>query len=410
MVALHNQEYEQIILGALLRDNNKIDMVVQYVTAESFYFSLHKAVFNAIIDFIGENVEATLINVGEKLKRRGDVAEIYNAPHGDITFYCRTVRDLAIRRSVLEVDERVKREAQDMSKSVEAVVEKADSEISGLLDVKASTFKPVSEFLKPALSLIEEKFKNGGISGVRTGYKDLDDLLGGFQPSDLIIIGARTSVGKTAFALNVAENMAKKNIPVGVISLEMSGKQITERLMCGAAQIELWKINAGLYRGDFDRLFVAAEEIDAYPLYIYDQPNSTLFDIKLKARRMRRKHNIQCLFVDYISLIHIAEQKPHWEKMMDITRELKSLARELQIPVVALSQVTRDAEGKAPSLADLRYGGSVEQDADVVLMLHRDREKANGELHIKKNRQGPCGMIPVRYIMARMRFELRESA
>jgi replicative DNA helicase len=252
---------------------------------------------------------------------------------------------------------------------------------------------------------MESDYKTGGISGIQTGYYEIDRKIGGLQDGELILIGARASIGKTAIALNMAENIAREDIPVGFMSLEMSGTLLAERLLCDRASISLGKVKAGMFsESEFSRLNDAGETIYQYPLYIYDYSNASLFDLKLKARRMKRAKDIKVLFIDYISLITVAERKPHWEKVGDISRELKSLARELQIPVVALTQVNRDAEGREPSLADIRYSGSLEQDADVVIFIHRDRDSSEAKIRVAKNRQGPCGGMKLYFDAGKMRF------
>jgi replicative DNA helicase len=289
---------------------------------------------------------------------------------------------------------------------VEDVVEHIETELTTILNKKSWAYKRIGEFIHPALEHIEKLLNSQGILGISTGYSSIDDYTGGFIDSEVTIIGARASMGKTAIALNMAENISKQNIPVGFISLEMQGKLLALRILCGLSKIDMWKIRAGMIdRKDFDRLYDAGRSINEYPLYLYEYPNARLLDIKLKARLMKRQEGIKILFIDYIGLIRTDQDTPRWEEVGYISSELKALARELEIPIVVCCQVNRDAEGKPPTLANLRESGSIEQDADVVMFLHRKRDSQNSELIISKNRNGGTGKIDLYFIMERTRFE-----
>jgi len=260
--------------------------------------------------------------------------------------------------------------------------------------------------LTPAIAEIEKLYHSKGLLGISSGYPTIDGYTGGFIPGEMTVIGARASIGKTAISLNMAERIAKAGTPVGFLSLEMSNKLLTQRLLVGNSGVGLRQIRGGmLSERDFDKLQTAAEQIYPYPLYMYDYPNARLLDIKLKARRMVRKENVKIVFIDYIGLIKTDVKVQRWEEVGVITSELKALARELDIPVVVCAQVNRDAEGKAPTLANLRESGNIEQDADVVMFLHRKRESEDSSLLISKNRNGGTGKINLHYVMERTRFE-----
>jgi replicative DNA helicase len=297
------------------------------------------------------------------------------------------------------------------SNNVEDLVENLEAQLTELLDRKTQSYVKAEALVTPAIQLIEELYKNQGILGIPTGYKTVDDFTGGFISGEMTVLGARASIGKTALALNMAEKIARRGTGVGFLSLEMSGSQLMQRLLCGNSGIGMRRIRTGkLHETDFKKIVDAAEMVYAYPLYIYDQPNARLIDLKLKARRMLRSEHIKILFIDYLSLVRTEKDLARWEEVGFISSELKSLARELDIPIVVCAQVNRDAEGKAPNLSNLRESGSIEQDADVVMFLHRKRDSQNSELIIAKNRNGGTGKIDMHFNMERTRFELVEAS
>ena len=259
-------------------------------------------------------------------------------------------------------------------------------------------------------------------TGVPSGFADLDSMTSGFQDSELIIIGARPSVGKTAFALNLASHMAlRERMPVCFFSLEMSDLSLTNRILSSEARIDSEKVKSGLIKpSDIQSLMDAASRIYDAPMYIVDVPNIKLLDLRSLARRMKSEKSVKVIFIDYLTLItHENSDLPRWEQISSISRSLKALARELRIPVIALSQLKREAEGKQPSLADLRESGSIEQDADMIMFLHREREidKRQDErspyiptdLLVAKHRNGPVGKVSLLFFNKYTRFESLEK-
>ncbi|MBA7540273.1 Replicative DNA helicase [subsurface metagenome] len=269
------------------------------------------------------------------------------------------------------------------------------------------------------IEVIEKLFHNSGdYIGVPSGFSSLDSYTAGFQNAEFIVIGARPSVGKTALALTMAGNMSIKNhIPVGFFTLEMSSMALMQRLLSSEARLKSHALRSGILKpSDFHKLTEAAGKIYEAPLYIEDSPNLKLLDLRAQARRMRSQHKVSIIFIDYLTLIGSEHQDmPRHEQIAEISRSLKALARELNIPVVALSQVSRESEGKRPSLANIRESGSIEQDADVVIFLHRERQpdtdgsdiprNIRTEVIIAKQRNGPVGTIELAFIPEYTKFE-----
>lgn len=402
---MFNGDYEKAIIGGLLIDNNSFEVASQYVDSSDMYIHDNEVMYNFIADLINRGEQANIITVGEKFGA-SKVTEMTQIPTaGNMKFYCERVRELSIRRKALVVAEKIKESANNISKNIEEVVEDLSSGISSLSDRKAWTYNKAGALLGETISVIEKLYHSRGMLGLSTGYSSVDNYTGGFIDSEVTVIGARASIGKTALALNMAENMAKRGVPVGFISLEMAAQLLVQRMVCSGSGVGVHSIRTGkMVEGDFAKINDAAEKIYSMPLYIYDYPNTKLTDIKLKARLMCKREGIKALFVDYIGLIRTSKNVPRWEEVGFISSELKALARELKIPVIVLAQVNRDAEGKAPTLANLRESGSIEQDADVVMFLHRRRESQESSLYVSKNRNGGTGKIELTFVLDRTRF------
>lgn len=270
-----------------------------------------------------------------------------------------------------------------------------------------SDYKPLKHYNAETLKKnLMKVFCNHKKSGIESGYILLDEKIGGFQKGEFVIVGARTSIGKTAFALNIAENIVERNISVGFFSLEMSGGDLHQRLTCGKSGVSQKKIKQSkLKESEYIKLKKSVIDIENYPLYIADFSYAPITDIKSKARTLKRKEGIEILFIDYLGRISIKGDGQRWEKYSQISSELKSLAKELDIPIVVLSQVGRQSENKAPSLADLRDSGSIEQDADVVILLHRNRNSSDTSLEIAKNRNGGTGKVSLSFDFEGTKFK-----
>ncbi len=427
----HNNEAEIATLGAILLDPEAIGRVLEFLRPSDFYRSAHAKVFTSIIGLWERSEAIDLITLTDALKASEDL-DIVGGPayissltssvptSANVEYYAQIVRETSIRRQLLKAANETIAEAMQQGGSSREVVEEAERRIFEISEgQQTSGFKQAREIVKHTVEAIEKLYRTReDYTGIPSGFPALDKMLSGFQNSEFIIIGARPSVGKTALALTMAGNIAiHRGIKTGFFSLEMSDMAIMQRLIASEARIGSQKIRTGMLRpADFKNLTDAAGSIYEAPLWISDTPGMRLLDLRAQARRMKSQLGIQIIFVDYISLINNEHADlPRHEQIAEISRSLKGLARELSIPVVALSQVTRDSEGKRPTLANIRESGSIEQDADVVIFLHRNRgesaedpEHANNvetELIVAKQRNGPVGTVRIAFVPRYTRFE-----
>jgi len=428
----HNDEAEQATLGALLLDDDAIGIAIRYLRPDDFYSNANRRVFQAILGLFNKGRKADIITVIEELRQQAlldtvggpaYVASLTNVvpTSANIDYYARLVQDCSVRRSLIKISSDISARSYDDSNESRLVVEEAQKQIFELTDNRQTlTFKSAKEIIPKTIEAIERIYNTKEtFTGVPSGLTELDAMTSGFQKSELIIIGARPSVGKTALALTMAAHTAiKEKIPTAFFTLEMSDMALMQRLIASEARIDSDKLRTGLLKpSDFHSLMEAAGRIYEAPLYIVDMPNMKLLDLRAQARRLRAQQKVEIIYVDYLTLISSENyQIPRHEQIAEISRSLKSLARELDIPVVALSQVRRDAEGKRPTLSDIRESGSIEQDADLVMFLHREREterKATGEyskaieteLIIAKQRNGPVGTVDIIFLPSYTKFE-----
>jgi replicative DNA helicase len=337
----------------------------------------------------------------------------------NIEHYAALVQDCSLRRAMLRLSAEISTRSFDESTEGRMILEEAQQRILELgEDRLRTTFKSTRELVNKAIERLEELSKSKtNYTGIPSGFDDLDNMTSGFQNSELSIIGARPSMGKTALALTMASHITiDKKIPAAFFSLEMSDIALVLRLFSSESRIESEKIRKGFFsESERAKIYHAAERLYEAPLFIVDTPGMKLLDLRSMARRLRFQHKVEILFIDYLTLITSDNRDiPRHEQIAEISRSLKSLARELEIPVVALSQLRRDAEGKQPNLADIRESGSIEQDADLVMFLHREREtdvkpgkEGDGktELIIAKQRNGPVGKVDIVFIPRYARFE-----
>jgi len=426
----HNLEAEQATLGALLLDAEAIGTVIRYLRPDTFYSLQNQKIFSAIISLFNKGQRSDLITITEELRQSGTldaaggpgyIASLTDTvpTSANVEYYAKIVLESSVRRALLTISSKIIAEAHDESTESRAVLEDAQKRIFELTDANQSaTFKTPKDIIPKAIEAIEKLYHTrDSFTGVPSGLIELDQMTSGFQKSELIIIGARPSVGKTALALTMASHTSiKEKIPTAFFSLEMSDMQLMQRLISSESKIPSEKIRTGLLKmSDFQSIQDAAGHIYDAPLYIVDMPNMKLLDLRAMARRLRAQFDVQIIFIDYLTLITSENSLiPRHEQIAEISRSLKSLARELNIPVVALSQVKRDSEGKRPMLADLRESGSIEQDADVVMFLHRERVATNKdgdkdqpvetELIVAKQRNGPIGDIDILFLPRYTKF------
>jgi replicative DNA helicase len=428
-----NLEAEESVLSAILLDNSTLLDVLETLEPEDFYRSAHAKMFTAITELFAKNEPVDLVTLANILKEKGQLEEIggatslaklvdtaplaVNAQH-----YARIIRDKAALRKLIEHSNAITARCFEDSGDVDDVIdfaEKAVFEIAGNKNKKS--FYPLSQIIGHSIDALEERQGNKTlVTGVSTGFSRLDNLTSGFQGSDLIILAARPSMGKTALALNIARNAAiDANTPVAVFSIEMSKEQLSMRLLCAEARIDSSRLRSGFFsREDWVSLTNAAEVLSDAEIYIDDSPDLTAMSIRAKARRLKMDKNLGLVIIDYIQLMKGRSSAERRDlEISEISRGLKALAKELDIPVLALSQLNRKLEerhDKRPQLSDLRESGALEQDADVVAFIYRDEvynkdennpNKGIAELLLKKQRNGPTGEIKLAFISTYTRFE-----
>ena len=424
----HNLDAEQAALGALLIDWNALSDVVTSLHSDRFYSFQNQVIYEAMISLFKQNVHGdTLVLINElsktgKLEQAGGTAYIAGLTDtvptaANINYYVDIILDCATRRDLIKMSAELKASSFDKSNNSKILLEEAEKKIFTLSDRNETTHvHGMTEIVSRTIEIIEKNYqKKNELTGIPSGIARLDTMTSGFQKSEMIIIGARPSIGKTAFALSMMETIAiDKRIPCGFFSLEMSYQSIGQRLLSQVSRVPSGKIRSGmLSTADFQKLQDAAGKCYNAPLYIVDTPNMQLLDLRSMARRMKVNQGVQIIFIDYIGLISTENPNaPVYESQSEISKSLKALARELEIPIVALCQVARDAEGQEPNLAQLRGSGSIEQDADVVLFLHRDRKIVEEKKPVQeakciaaKQRNGATGEVEMMFLPSYTKFE-----
>ena len=424
-VPSHNDEAEVATLGAVLIDTEALPAIIHLVRPEDFYKGAHQRIFEAILSLFDRGQSIDLITLAEELRARGVLEQCGGAAYvsrltsavptsANVEYYARIVQASSIRRTLARVSQEIIAQAHDNSAEISVILEEAERKIFEISDRnQTGTYYPAKEIVKQTFEAIERHYHSKTeYTGIPSGFKDLDQLTMGFQSSEFIVIGARPSVGKTAFALTIAANMAiRQKIPVGFFSLEMSSMAIMQRLLSMEARLDSQRMRTGMLSpADFSRITEACGRLYEAPLYISDSPDLKLLDLRAQARRMKSHQDVKVIFVDYITLISSENRElPRHEQIAEVSRSLKALARELNLPVIALSQVRRETEGKKPTLADLRESGSIEQDADVVIFIHTEDLKAEvREVAVAKQRNGPVGDIALAFLARYTKFEALE--
>ncbi len=423
----HNLEAEVAALGALLLNEEALPVVLRYLRPDDFYRPAHRRIFEAIVALFNRSDPVDLITLTDEMERSASLDACGGASYvsgltsgvptsANIEYYARLVQACSLRRRLLALSAELSADAHAAGRDVREVIDDAEQRIFDLSDQQlAGSYQSAREIVTQTVTRIEAIARVGSAyTGVPSGYADLDRLTSGFQESEFIVIGARPSVGKTALALSMATNIAiraEQPVAVGLFTLEMSGFAVMQRVLAGEARIDSTRIRSGLLNpSDWQKITDAAGRIYDAPLYVDDTPGLRLLDLRAQARRMCARNDVRIIFIDYLTLVtseHL--DLPRHEQIAEISRSFKALARELNIPVVALSQVRRETEGRRPALADLRESGSIEQDADVVMFLHREREPEGAqietELMVAKQRNGPTEDVKLAFIPRFVRFE-----
>lgn len=424
----HNLDAEQAVLGALLLEWGAMSDVVTMLKADRFYSFQNQMIFEAMLSLFKQNVHGDTLTIINELTKLGKIEQAGGTAYiasltdtvptaANVSYYVGIVLDAAVRRDLIRMSSELRASSFDETRSSRTLLEDAEKSIFTLSDHNESTqIYEMKDVVSSTIELIDRRYKNNSeLTGVPSGIARLDTMTSGFQKSEFIVIGARPSIGKTAFALSMMQTIAvEKHIPCGFFSLEMSYQSIGQRLLAQVSRLPSYKLRSGqLSMADFQKLQDAAGMCYNAPLYIVDTPNMQLIDLRAMARRMKVNQGVQVIFIDYIGLITTENPAaPVYETVSEISKSLKSLARELDIPIVALSQVARDAEGQEPNLAQLRGSGSIEQDADVVLFLHRDRKimedkepVQDAKCIVAKQRNGATGDVMMKFFPTFTKFE-----
>jgi len=417
-----NVEAEQSVLGSMLIEREAIAKVAELLRPQDFYREAHRLIYQAMLTLADKNEGIDLITVTEYLRREekleavGGISYITSLANSvptaaNVSFHAKIIEEKALLRQLINAATQIAGMGYEANDEVVSILDQAEKIIFEVSGRKITgDFTPVKTIILDAFGRIEQLYATkGGITGLSTGFKDLDRLTAGLQPSDLILIAARPSMGKTAFVLNIAQNCAVKDkMPVAFFSLEMSKEQLVQRMLCAEAPIDAQRLRIGdLKDDDWKRLVVAAERLSSAPVFIDDTAGISVAEMRAKCRRLKAEHGLKLVVIDYLQLMQGSGFSSHNEnrqqEISEISRSLKSLARELNVPVIALSQLSRGVESrqsKKPMLSDLRESGSLEQDADIVAFLYREdyynpetEQKNLTEVIIAKHRNGPVDTV-----------------
>ena len=414
----YSLDAEQSVLGSMIIDRDAIAAATEVLISDDFYSDAHREIYDAMLHLYDQGKPVDLITLTETLRQRGTLDGIGAAyitelsmvvpSTANVKYYIRIVEEKSILRRLIKASNEIIQDSYDAQQEVDFILDDAEKRIFKISERRSrEDFEPIKTALLEAYAKIEELSKNKGkIIGVPTGFTDFDLMTTGLHPSDFVLIAARPSMGKTSFAMNIAQNAAiKEDIPVAIFSLEMSKDQLVQRMLSSEANVELQKIRTGeLEDSDWIKLVQAAGPLSQAPIFIDDTPGISVMEMRSKARRLKLEHGLGMVVIDYLQLMTgTGRVESRQQEISDISRSLKALARELEVPVVALSQLSRGPEARSdhrPMLSDLRDSGAIEQDADVVVFLYRDEyynpdtEKQNiAEAIIAKQRNGPTGTV-----------------
>lgn len=426
----HNIEAEQAVLGALMLDKDAIFQIVDYVVADDFYQPKHALIYDAMRDLFTRREPIDLLAVVNRLKEKKALAEIGGKDYlmdlidttpssSSVSYYGQIIKKKRLLRDLIAASAQIGDLGYDEEREAEDILDEAEKRIFRITQRSVrQSFVELKNVLEEAFARIDKLSKGGdALRGVPTGFKDLDSILSGLQKSDLVMLAARPSLGKTTLALDIACNAAmKQQVPVGIFSLEMSQDQLVDRVLSSQSGVNLWKIRTGNLRDkDFSDLQQAFGALSKAPIFIDDTNSTSVLQIRAMARRLQSEKGLGLVIVDYIQLLE-SRAENRVQQVSEISRALKGLARELDLPVLVLSQLSRAIEHRGgdakPKLSDLRESGSLEQDADVVLFIHREdkinensKRKNIADIIIAKHRNGPTGQISLYFNGKAVRFE-----
>jgi len=421
-------EAEMCLLASMMLDKEMIGNIVTLVDREAFYQADHQIIFDVLLKLYEQNRPIDAVILRDELGKRqlldevggaaylGQIlSQVPSAAHG--VHYAQIVREKYLLRQLISASNDVLRDAYAPHERAELVLDKAEKRIFDIAQKKVgNAIASIGDVAMQVYEMLEEK----GRRGIETGYFELDDMLNGLQDGEMIIVAARPSMGKTAFAMNIIENVAANNrLPCAVFSLEMSKQQLAQRLMCSRARIDAQKVRkSALSTSEFQQLAAVVVELSKAPVWVDDSPGLTILELRAKARRLKLQHDIKLLMIDYMQLMDNPGPENRQQQISEISRGIKAVARELNLPVIALSQLNRASEGRdghRPRMSDLRESGSIEQDADVIMLLHREDYYRMSEpdfvpdniaeIIIAKQRNGPTGTVKLTFLNKTTRFE-----
>ena len=420
----HNAEAEQTVLASAMIDHIAVEKIVNLLSYDDFYYEANKEIYDSIKQIHLQNIPVDAVTVFEELKKRGKIDYVGGFEYlatlteniitsKNVEAYCNIIREKSTLRKLINVSQEIIEKGYKENDDVQKIIELAESRIFAISQNRSiNSFAEIKEVLMDVFNQLEERAKSGGnITGLTTGYTDLDRMTSGLQKSDLILLAARPSMGKTALALNIAMNVVKTGASVALFSLEMSKEQYVQRIISMESMVDSTKLRTGnLDDDDWTRLINTMSLISNYNVYIDDTPSVSLFEMMSKCRRLKIEKGLDLIVVDYLQLMSYGGRTDsRQQEISNISRGLKALARELDCPVMALSQLSRAPEQRndhRPIMSDLRESGAIEQDADVVMMLYRDEyyykeeseKKGITDVIITKQRNGPVGTVELAWI------------
>jgi replicative DNA helicase len=427
-----NIEAEQSVLGAIIFDNEALSKAIEILAADDFYRESHRRLYSAMLELFNKSDAIDIITLTDYLRKNNDLDAIGGVAYlstlansiptsANIRYHAKIVQEKALLRALIQTSTLINTKVYEDDMEADAMVDYAENVIFQIADKRAkASFFSLKDVVKDAFKMIERLYdKKETITGVPSGFKDLDEMTAGFQPGELVIIGGRPGMGKTAFALNIAQHVGiEMREPVAIFSLEMSKEQLAMRMLCSESMVDSSQVRKGfISRQDWPKLTSAAGRLSEAPIFIDDSSALTVLDIRAKARRLAKDHRgLSLVVVDYLQLMRSRGSFERREQeISEISRSLKALAKELQIPVIALSQLNRAVEqrsGNKPTLADIRESGAIEQDADVIIFIYRDNEQVKNnpavrnivKIDIAKQRNGPTGSINLTFLSSSTRF------
>lgn len=426
-----NLEAEMAVLGSMLLDEEAISEALEFLDADSFYKQAHKSIFEAIMGLYNANKAVDLITLTDELKMRQSLDEVGGVSYltalansvptsANVRHYVNIVKEKSILRTLINNATRIVSLCYESQGNVEEVVDSAEKFIFEISDKKTEGgYLHLKEIVKDSIETIDRLYQNKAhVTGIPTGYVDFDIKTAGLQASELIVIAGRPSMGKSAFAIGIAEYAGvTEKVPMAIFSLEMSKEQLVQRMLCSHARVDAHKVRTGyLATSDWPRLTAAAGKLSEAPIYIDDAPAISVMELRAKARRLKAHHDIKLILLDYLQLMRGSSNiENRQQEISEISRSLKALAKELSVPIVAISQLSRAVESRTdhrPQLSDLRESGAIEQDADVVVLLLREEyynpspeNQGIAEVIIAKQRNGPVGSLKLTFIKEYTRFE-----